>query len=73
MLQLPNGVMLSFGPFNGSQHDSSQVSEISLNQLLENYCSFPDKDFLLYSDSGFAISNNIITPFRRNQNYNQAL
>lgn len=70
MIQLPNGIVLAFGPFNGSTHDSSQAEEIALNDLLRTYCSFSDNtDFLLYGDSGFAVGHNLVTPFRRNRNH----
>jgi len=68
VIQLPNGIILCFGPFNGSQHDSSQAEAIQIGQLLSTHCSFPDRDFLLYADSGFAIGQNMITPFRRGRN-----
>ena len=30
---------------------------------------FPDKQFVLYSDSGFALDDQLITPFRRTRNH----
>ena len=68
VIQLPNGIILAFGPFNGSQHDSSQAEDMQLNNLLISYCSFEDVDFVLYADSGFAVGRNLITPFRRSAN-----
>jgi len=61
--QLPNGILLSFGPFNGSQHDSSQAEVVAIGSLLATHCAFPDRSFLLYADSGFAIGEQLITPF----------
>jgi len=69
VIQLANGMLLSFGPFNGSQHDSSQAEAIQIGSLLSTHCSFPDRDFVLYADSGFAIGQNLITPFRRGRNH----
>ena len=48
---------------------SSQAQEIQIDQLLSTNCSFPDKDFVLYADSGFAVDRNLITPFRRGRNH----
>ena len=65
VIQLPNGILLSFGPFNGSQHDSSQAEVTAIGSLLATHCAFPDRSFVLYADSGFAIGEQLITPFRR--------
>ena len=51
---------------------SSQVEELGLNQLLARHCGFPDKKFVLYGDRGFALSSQIITPFRRGRNFTPA-
>jgi len=71
VIQLPNGMLLSFGPFNGSQHDSSQAEVVQIGQLLDTHCSFPDRNFVLYADSGFAVGQNMITPFRRRGNQSE--
>ena len=47
---------------------SSQAEAIQIGELLATHCSFPDRNFVLYADSGFAMGANLITPFRRGRN-----
>lgn len=64
----PAGLMVGFGPFNGSTHDSACADIIGLDQLLEEDFTFPDGvPFVTFLDPGFRIGNAMITPIRRRQ------
>ena len=41
MLQYPNGLMTSYGPFDGSTHDSTAAQMIHLDDLIRRNYSFP--------------------------------
>ena len=80
MLQYPNGLMTSFGPFDGTTHDSTAAQSILLDELIaRNYTFaggknlsffkpkhfFLDRAFNIFGDSGYAVTSTLITPFRR--------
>jgi len=69
VIQLANGILLAFGPFKGSMHDSRQAREMGLANLLREHCSFPGGEkFRLFADKGFALEPQVITPYRRGAN-----
>jgi len=66
MITTPAGIMVGFGPFNGSTHDSACADIVGLDQLLTQDFSFPDGvPFLIFLDPAFRIGNAMITPIRR--------
>ena len=42
-IQLPNGILLSFGPFNGNMHDAMMFHLMDLRGLLATHCQVPGK------------------------------
>ena len=40
MLQYPNGLMTSFGPFDGTTHDSTAAQSILLDELIARNYTF---------------------------------
>jgi len=65
VIQYPNGLLTSFGPYDGSTHDSTAAQTIDLDGLVSTNYTFPDVAFCLFGDSGYGITPSIVTPFRR--------
>ena len=80
MIQYPNGMVTSFGPYDGTCHDSSAAQMVELDEMVRRNYTFPgfvffnlhfliwhiqDVAFQLFGDSGYGISPSILTPFRR--------
>jgi len=64
-LQLPNGLHLTFGPFNGFEHDSTSVKLIDLEDKLCDKFRVDGSDYCVFLDSGYALSARFITPYSR--------
>jgi len=60
-----SGLMLCFGPFDGSTHDSLAADIVGLDDLLIEHYSFDDgTQFNLFLDPGYRLGHSMITPFR---------
>jgi len=73
-VELPVGVNIVFGPFNGFEHDSSSVKMIQLEELLTEKFDFSEEGGVAYKaflDSGYALGNTFITPFSRRRQLNE--
>lgn len=67
-----NGLMLCFGPFDGSTHDSLAADIVGLDELLTEHFSFDDgTQFNLFLDMGYRLGANMITPFRNRRDMTQ--
>jgi len=65
----PAGIMLGFGPFDGTTHDSASADIVGLDQLLEEFFCFPDGTrYVLFLDPAYRIGQSMVTPFRRRRN-----
>ena len=65
---MSNGLMLGFGPFDGSTHDS-YAADVGLDQLLIEHLTFTDRaQFNLFLDLGYCLGHSMITPFRTRRN-----
>eukprot|EP00092_Neocalanus_flemingeri_P082526 GFUD01103359.1.p1 GENE.GFUD01103359.1~~GFUD01103359.1.p1 ORF type:complete len:413 (-),score=56.89 GFUD01103359.1:81-1319(-) len=61
-----SGLMLGFGPFDGSTHDSLAADIVGLDDLLMEHLSFDDgTHFNLFLDAGYRVGHSMITPYRR--------
>jgi len=68
----PSGLMLGFGPFDGSTHDSLAADIVGLDDLLIEHFSFEDGiHFNLFLDPGYRVGHSMITPFRRRREMTQ--
>ena len=66
---MSNGLMLGFGPFDGSTHDSYAADVVGLDQLLIEHLTFADgAQFDLFLDLGYRLGHSMITPFRTRRN-----
>ena len=65
---MSNGLMLGFGPFDGSTHDS-YAADVGLDQLLIEHLTFDHgAQFNLFLDLGYCLGHSMITPFRTRRN-----
>jgi len=71
-LQLPNGLHLTFGPFNGYEHDSTSIKLIDLESKLCEKFNADGSDYCVFLDSGYALSGSFITPYSRKRVLTQA-
>ena len=67
-----NGLMLCFGPFDGSTHDSLAADIVGLDDLLTEHFSYNDgTQYNLFLDMGYRLGQNMITPFRARRDMTQ--
>ena len=72
VVTVANGLMLCFGPFDGSTHDSLAADIVGLDDLITEHCSFNDgTNFNLFLDMGYRLGRNMVTPFRTRRDMSQ--
>jgi len=67
-IELPTGINIVFGPYNGYEHDSTSVKMIRLEEKLTDMLDFTSDGgpaYKVFLDSGYALGNTFITPFSR--------
>jgi len=67
-IELPTGINIVMGPYNGFEHDSTSVKMIRLEEKLTDLLDFTSEGGVAYKvflDSGYALGNTFITPFSR--------
>ena len=70
---MANGLMLVFGPFDGSTHDSYAADVVGLDQLLIEHLTFDHgAQFNLFLDLGYRLGHRLITPFKTRRNMTRA-
>ena len=69
VITFPSGLVLSYGPFEGSTHDSRAADIVGLDILASENFTFPDGTyFTLFLDLGYRLGQCVITPFRNRRN-----
>ena len=46
VIQYPNGMLISFGPFDGTTHDSTAAQMVQLDELVERNYTFQGRDIV---------------------------
>lgn len=67
-IEMPTGISIVFGPFNGFEHDSTCVKMIELEDKIADKLDFTREGGVAYKvflDRGYALGHTFITPFSR--------
>jgi len=65
VVMLPTGIMIPFGTWPGSFHDSRCAQLIDLDKMIEENCG---SKYCLFLDPAFKLSGSLITQYRRSNN-----
>lgn len=64
-VEAPNGLIANmFGPIEGRRHDAFMLSVSGLEDQLKNFNQTNGDPYVVYGDSAYGLSRNIIGPFR---------
>ncbi|KAK7864355.1 hypothetical protein R5R35_007921 [Gryllus longicercus] len=61
----PDGIIANLqGPFHGRRHDAAMLRDSGLYEQLLQTAVFPDKQYVIYGDSGYPIRQLLLRPFQ---------
>lgn len=67
-VQCPDGIIISIkGAYAGRRHDAGILRESGFLEELQNHVVFPEEDFVIYGDEGYALHALLLRPFTANQ------